>query len=1003
MVRLSIASAFQVPRPDGRVDLVKFIRQAVNDPAIMEAIEVATPSLAVTLNRIDAGQPIAQKKIDSAAKALLRYLIRRGTRATPFGLFGAVGLARWMEEATTSGASDIAARFLAQTEDYRRWVRIDLGWLHALVDTLTSDVEVLRTCSVVLNNLVRVEDDRLYVDATQGDEGIARVSLRVTPALTHVLSHTREPTPFARLAAELSQLEPSRDCLAKAETYLRVLIEQRVLLTDQISFAGREPLLDLAARLRPCRPQLADDLIAAHDGARAYASSSSVDALEHLRSLRAHLKKLQDVEPSLHIDASLSETVLLPRIIADTARKAAEVLWKVAPDDHDRWPLREYQARFVERFGLQQAVPVTVLVEAARGIGLPKAYAETPERELRHLTSRDVVLAELAQTASAEGRPVELAGGVLEEVVGATAGGRGRPPDWLELIVSIFAQDWDGVGQGRFELLVHHTSAARAPGSMMARFAYTCPGAIEQLIDEVTIAAAPSDEQVQLLAHARKRRMDNIMRVGAVREEALAIGCAWSPEFPRLLQLEDIAVVADEHGLYLYSFTKRRRLRVFSYHMLSREAFQSPIGRLILDISAADERRWSAWLWDAHAISRMHLPEVRYENIILSTAKWRPPRALRKGSDTSHDWTEAFRSWARAFGVPEQLQVRNNDHTLDLDLSSPLHLRILRDELHKSPGSILSTSRAYDPNSVGWTGGRTTELIVPCYRAPTPRAQAEPVPRRWQRTAYLPGSEWIYAKLYVPVESQDSVLVHHLPRLLAALGPWTISWFFIRYQDPEPHLRLRFKLGVSGSMSDCIQAIQQWTADVIARGLAKTLQLDTYEPEVSRYGGSDLLPIAEEWFCLDSVATLSLLTLARRSKLRMGSVHFCVMNAEQILETFVDPQVAAESIWDVVHRDKNRQEWRAFKESYVAWRKAGELADVCTDTDAADRLQQAWIDRRDGGRNLLALAPGIAGWPILRSFLHMAHNRLVGPDIEHEQLCNRVLAEVCQHRARTRQ
>jgi thiopeptide-type bacteriocin biosynthesis protein len=84
-------------------------------------------------------------------------------------------------------------------------------------------------------------------------------------------------------------------------------------------------------------------------------------------------------------------------------------------------------------------------------------------------------------------------------------------------------------------------------------------------------------------------------------------------------------------------------------------------------------------------------------------------------------------------------------------------------------------------------------------------------------------------------------------------------WFFIRDADPEWRLRLRFH-GAPAQLAEKVRpALEAAAAGALADGLIRRMQLDTYEPELARYGGDAGLPIAEGIFHADSIATLALL------------------------------------------------------------------------------------------------------------------------------------------------
>ena len=61
---------------------------------------------------------------------------------------------------------------------------------------------------------------------------------------------------------------------------------------------------------------------------------------------------------------------------------------------------------------------------------------------------------------------------------------------------------------------------------------------------------------------------------------------------------------------------------------------------------------------------------------------------------------------------------------------------------------------------------------------------------------FSPGSEWIYLKIYCGVKTSDIILQETITPLIADLKKQNLieKWFFIRYNDPKPHLRFRVRL-----------------------------------------------------------------------------------------------------------------------------------------------------------------------------------------------------------------
>src|SRR5262249_20222593 len=87
------------------------------------------------------------------------------------------------------------------------------------------------------------------------------------------------------------------------------------------------------------------------------------------------------------------------------------------------------------------------------------------------------------------------------------------------------------------------------------------------------------------------------------------------------------------------------------------------------------------------------------------------------------------------------------------------------------------------------------------------------------------------------------------------------AWFFVRYADPEWHLRLRLHGPSETLHAEVLPALQSVAKRLLAQGRLRRLQFDTYVPEYERYGGEEGLRLAERIFHIDSESVLDLLAL----------------------------------------------------------------------------------------------------------------------------------------------
>lgn len=120
------------------------------------------------------------------------------------------------------------------------------------------------------------------------------------------------------------------------------------------------------------------------------------------------------------------------------------------------------------------------------------------------------------------------------------------------------------------------------------------------------------------------------------------------------------------------------------------------------------------------------------------------------------------------------------------------------------------------------------------------------------------GSEWLYSKIYTGVKITDSILVEKLHPVIEELVSKDIieKWFFIRYKDPDEHLRLRFYSSKPENLFQVITKLHFILEELIQQDIIWKVQIDTYQKEMERYGAKTIED-SESLFCYDSEMILN--------------------------------------------------------------------------------------------------------------------------------------------------
>lgn len=983
-------------RGEPRADLVAWLA----DARFREALEVSSSSLTRTVDALLADMPVPPADLRKAHRAVTRYLLRAASRPTPFGLLAGVmwGSFGAATKGELTGAGHKAAR-------------PDAGWLARLITQWEREPAVHLGLSVVVNGLCFVRGGRLVLpfapagsgfgaDTASGGAEEKRPSsrtLRCTPVVRAVVEVAARPVRCGDLVREVEARFPGAPEGAVAGLVAQ-LIGAEVLLTElRPPLDAPDPLAHVEALLPAGMPaaQWIAELRATlttysrtplGEGSAAWrtvleCAAAGPDAAVASGSTP---ERSAGLGHAVQVDLRLEGTATLSRVVAEELERAATALWRLSPPGPGR--LNSYHQEFVERYGLGRYVPVKELLDPDVGLGAPAGYrlprSHRPDPGPAPLGgARQRLLLRLAAEAQARGaHEVVLDEGWLRRLEAADrdeSTDTVRPPS-LELVVQIAAESAAAVDSGDFTVVVG--GAATTSGGLMGRFAHLFPPAQTDEIRRTVQAArrTPGRLPVQIHHQATNHRHANVAQVPTWLNGRLAIGVHPGASTPGItdLTLDSIAVGADSEGFRIISTELGRELNPSALHVLNRELTAPNAVRFLIEAAAFNRRQWQLWTWGA-AEDLPFLPTVRTGRTVLSPARWRLDATDRPLDE-----------WRALWRVPDHVQLSIGDHRIPLNLAVPTHQDLLRRECERAGSAVVHALPRGQDTDGGWLhgpgGAHEAEAVVTLM--PRQRHTDEPPPRtrrpfvRRGTDEIAPGGPWLYAKLYTSAERQDELLTGPLRRFLTELDTASARqggvdrWFFIRYADPDPHLRLRLH-GDPGVLNGVIlPRLHDMAGQLAADGLARGLCLDSYVPETDRYGGPALLGPAEEVFHADSQLVLE--RLAASTDDRILSTAYDVV---ELIRAFHRGYGGDWQSWVTRTYAKQEQHHKAF-----AARRRTALARITPDgpPDPVVRPQLAVPERF--GRSVREVeergALGVSADSVLASLVHMHCNRRLGAD-----------------------
>lgn len=856
-------------------------------PEVWDAVFVASPDLDKFLDSWR--REPDTKRGRNTERALVRYFSRMAGRATPFGLFAGTSVGRL--------GSDTKL-LIAGRAQYRRHTRLDMDYLFALVDTLGRDPSLRNLFSYRPNSsLYRAAGRVRYVESRLDGKNRSYhlVAVEETDYLEATVASAREGATPVTLAEALVTPEVS---FADATEYIGQLIESQILIPDvALAVTGPEPIHPLvnqlsehadtthtAGLLSQTRAELAA-IDGAGLGVEPQRYRAVADLLESLPA-KVELSRLFQVDMFKPApDATLGEGV-----VAEIAH-GVELLHRLAvrpPAD----VLTRFREAFVERYD-QREVPLIEALDEEIGIGFgtggmaeplvrdlvfPPADEETTTDSAR----QSFLLRKLSEALQHGAQEIVLEPRKLEEIKTKDP----LPlPDAFAAMATLVSPSQEALARGDFRVVMNSTIGPSG-ASLLGRFCH----ADESLRASVErhLRAEESfqpDAVFAEIVYLPEGRMGNVLSRPVLRDyEIPYLGRSGAPP-ERQISLTDLHVSVRGERIRLRSASLQREVipRLTSAHRYSSGSLG--VYRFLGMLQQQGIRGWLRWDWDTLS-SAPFLPRVTMGRLVLSLARWSVRKEeLRLLSESQGAARfRAVQLWRAERQLPRLVALADADNVLPIDLDNALSVESFV-HLTREREAVVLTELLPGPDELcaqGPEGRFVHELIVPFVKIkddgggigveieedhsfhpssliPHPSSFIpHPFPRR-----FPPSSEWLYVKLYTGVATVDHILRDLIRPLVdeALTSGAADSWFFIRYDDTDWHLRLRFHGAPKNLLTKVFPAIHAAVAPLMDDGRVWRVQLDTYEREVERYGGAEGMVLAERLFHIDSDAVLEIVEM----------------------------------------------------------------------------------------------------------------------------------------------
>jgi thiopeptide-type bacteriocin biosynthesis protein len=757
--------------------------------------------------------------LDKERLTLFKYYNRMSFRPTPFGAFASVSLAGWLKQ--SPGRLGLSGRATL----------ILLPSLEAKISGRAGRAGD-KTMLFVNPALYRLGASWRYIHSSTAISGKLEFTLQSiasAPLYDHLFALAgSKPVSRKKLTEEIMEFT---SCTAlQAASYTTFLITEQVLLADD-----RPGLIE---------PPVIKDLIALSAGEPVPEPGfSSLPEAGGKRSKAPYYTGMERELESGGLDLQVQEQL----------REVLQVLACIVPNGRLK-ALQDFKEAFKSRFD-REKVPLLTALDPDAGISYENLHTNVhqdllleglkfpdngPSEKILEWTPVNHLFLRiwLQDDRRSLHDPVEIRDEDLRTLPASTSPGL-LPPSLAVLF-----------SRSEGNLVIESAGGATAT-ALAGRFS-VFNKRISRLAKEISAAEAAANPDV-LFAEIHQRshdHVDNINRRVQLYDHIIPLNVFPYPHEKGHIIPGDILVSVRGEEVILESLSLGKRIIPRLPTAYNYQHNELAVFRFLCDLQYQGLQADLAFDPERLFPGLNFYPRFSYRKSIISLAKWIFSKEQVNSVTTRPFSLGRLHFFRQEHGIPRHISLTQGDQQLVFDLANDweavfflenirdLNAIVLREYLFPDRQLLSGKNLRYAGQYLALLGKEK-----PVY----PALKQEHLPGRDTERRFTPGSEWLYLSLYCTNGSADRILLNVVSPVLAPGNAKKWDWFFIRYHDPRPHLRIRIKVAPEDT-GLLLTAIREQLRQKNCSDLVSDLKTETYCRELERYS-SELISSVEDLFC----------------------------------------------------------------------------------------------------------------------------------------------------------
>ena len=678
--------------------------KVLENELVKHAIKIASPELIGELEKLLSNPTnVSSDKKNNLELALLKYIARLSSRATPFGTFA--GCSTGILASETSIQID-------SIEKHEIFTQFDMHYWISLLQDISNKPEVQTHLIYHPNSsLYKVGDFYRYIEYQYVNKKREHTlsSFRVNPVIDVLLKYSKKGLNLNDLIHLIADDESEMD---EAKEFVLKLINNQILVSELdatitgdfdikriIKILENIPDADYERNVLIKMSSLLENKIPVVNS-----KQQSNDVKKLVEKFDTTFEDKYILQSDLYKKTSVAT---LHKKLSFKTTKALQLLSKIRKNK-ENVNLTNFKKAFQRRYETRE-MPLSVVLDPELGIG----YLQNTNMNDTHSildvfsfdksgnsrvaseewTNGDYVLERKLKVAISNSQDVVFLEDNDFDSIGSEIS---NMPDTFSVIVEIFSENNE-------EIISVESSGNLSAAKLIGRF---CNGneAIHDLAKQIIQKEAELNPNKILaeIVHVPQSRTGNVLRRPCLRKHEIPyLGNSILPA-ENQINIEDLYLSIKNDTIILKSKSLKKEIIPCLSNAHNYSYNSVPIYHFLSDLQGQSKNPIPSFSWGILENHHNHFPRVIYSSIVLSKARWildyTEVEKFAKSELTDKIMAD-FKLWKQPKKIPQYVNLVYGDNTLLLDLNQEIGIKLFLKTI-KPNSKIILEEFLFDDNSV---------------------------------------------------------------------------------------------------------------------------------------------------------------------------------------------------------------------------------------------------------------------------------------------------------------